>query len=350
MLVAFSSLGVIRMRTPVALVTGACGEMGHLLLPALEKKGYAVVAIDLATLPPSLASVCAESRVLSILETEALERLFREYAPEAVYHLAAMLSSKAEREPDAAHKVNVEATLDLYRMSRVVAQSTGRNVKFLFPSSIAVYGLPDAAAKNAAGALHEEDWIRPSSMYGCNKVYCEMVGTYHSRRAAKEGTPGLDFRAIRFPGLISAETLPSGGTSDFAPEMIHAAAQGKPYSCFVSEGSRLPFMTMPDAIDAFLRLEAAPAEALSVRSYNIRAFSPTAAEIRKATLEHFPEARITFEPVAFRQAIIDSWPGDVDDTKARRDWGHAPRHGLREALDDYLLPALLKRYSAGAGR
>jgi len=244
----------------------------------------------------------------------------------------------------------VDATVDLMRLSRAAAESADRGVRFLFPSSIAVYGLPDAATKASAGAVREDAWVRPSSVYGCTKVYCEMLGSYFTRRAAAEGRPGLDFRAIRFPGLISAETLPSGGTSDYAPEMIHAAAQGKPYSCFVSEGARIPFMTMPDAVDAFLRLAEADAESLSTRVYNIRAFSPSAGEIRDAVVARFPGARITFEPVPFRQAIVDSWPADVDDERARRDWGHAPRHGLREALEAYLLPALTRRYGAQAAR
>jgi nucleoside-diphosphate-sugar epimerase len=177
-----------------------------------------------------------------------------------------------------------------------------------------------------------------------------MVGTYFTARARKDATPGLDFRAIRFPGLISAETLPSGGTSDYAPEMIHAAAQGKPYACFVAPETRMPFMTMPDAVAALLRLDAAPAGRLTTRVYNIGAFSPSAAEIREATLVHYPDAEIGFEPVAWRQAIVDTWPAGVDDGKARRDWGHAPRFGLTEALKDYLVPALQTRYGVRVGR
>jgi nucleoside-diphosphate-sugar epimerase len=128
--------------------------------------------------------------------------------------------------------------------------------------------------------------------------------------------------------------------------MIHAAAQGKPYACFVGADTRMPFMTMPDAVSAILRLDEAPAARLTRRVYNIGAFSPSAGEIRAATLAHFPDARITFEPVAWRQAIVDTWPADVDDSAARRDWGHAPRHGLAEAMSEYLVPALVKRYAA----
>jgi nucleoside-diphosphate-sugar epimerase len=128
--------------------------------------------------------------------------------------------------------------------------------------------------------------------------------------------------------------------------MIHAAAQGKPYACFVGADTRMPFMTMPDAVDAIVRLDAAAADRLTTRVYNIGAFSPSAVEIKDAVLEHFPDARITFEPVPWRQSIVDTWPEDVDDTKARRDWGHAPRHRLAEAMSDYLVPALVKRYAA----
>jgi nucleoside-diphosphate-sugar epimerase len=130
--------------------------------------------------------------------------------------------------------VNVTGTVGLLRMLREQARETGRSVRFLFPSSIAVYGLPDRATKNRVGPVDEDEWAHPTALYGINKLQCEMLGTYFTARAEREGTPGIDFRSLRFPGLLSAETLPSGGTTDYAPEMIHAAAQGKPYACFVS--------------------------------------------------------------------------------------------------------------------
>jgi nucleoside-diphosphate-sugar epimerase len=330
--------------TRTALVTGANGEMGHLLLPALRAAGYELVAMDLQPLSPELASSCRAVAAGSVADASLMAGLVREHAPEVVFHLAALLSSKAERDPDLANEINVGATLHLFHLCRERARETGRDVRFVFPSSIAVFGLPGAAAKARAGAVVEEDWNRPAGMYGCNKLYDEMIGSYFASRALRDKTPGLDFRAIRFPGLISAETLPSGGTSDYAPEMIHAAAQGKPYACFVAADTRMPFMTMPDAVQATLRLDAAPASSLTTRVYNIGAFSPSAEEIRDAVLTHFPDAEITFEPVAWRQAIVDTWPADVDDRRARRDWGHAPRHDLAAALAAYLVPALLKRY------
>jgi nucleoside-diphosphate-sugar epimerase len=336
------------MSKPVALVTGAGGEMGHVLLTRLWNRGCDVVALDLAELEDSQSSMCVEKVRASILETAVLDRLLRKYRPDSVFHLAAILSTKAEAEPDLAHEVNVDGTVGLFRLCRRLAAETGRGVRFLYPSSIAVYGLPDSDAKARAGAVRETEWTSPTSMYGCNKLYGEALGSYFTGRSLSLGEPGLDFRSIRFPGLISAETVPSGGTSDYGPEMIHAAARGEPYSCFVREDTRLPFMTMPDAVDAFLQLADAQPEALSTRVYNIQAFNPTAGEFRDAVVERFPGAKVSFDPVPHRQAIVDSWPGEVDDRRARSDWGFRPRHGLREALDDYLLPALRKRYPSGS--
>jgi nucleoside-diphosphate-sugar epimerase len=231
-------------------------------------------------------------------------------------------------------------------MCRHLATDIGRSIRMMYPSSIAAYGIPDAGAKASLGAIRENECNQPSGVYGCNKIYGELMGRFFTAQATGTGRPGLDFRAIRFPGLISAETVPSGGTSDYGPEMIHAAARGERYACFVRPDTRLPFMTMPDAVEAFLDLGDAPAEHLSTRVYNIRAFSPTAAEFRDAIIEHFPDADISFEPVPGRQAIVDSWPGDVDDSLARKDWNFNPRFDFKQAIADYLLPALLKRYGS----
>jgi nucleoside-diphosphate-sugar epimerase len=154
----------------------------------------------------------------------------------------------------------------------------------------------------------------------------------------------LDFRSVRFPGLISAHTVPSGGTSDYGPEMIHAAAQKRPYACFVREDSVLPFMIMPDAVKALLKLAEAPREALTRAVYNVTSFSMSASEICKFVLEAFPEAEITFNPDQQRQRIVDSWPADLDDHDARRDWGWAPDYDRERAFKKYLIPNIVNRY------
>jgi nucleoside-diphosphate-sugar epimerase len=337
------------MTKQVALVTGASGEMGCLLVPALTKQGFEVVTLDIARIPRELGGACRETVEGSVLDFPLVEELFRKHEPTHVFHLAAILSTQAEKDPDKAHRVNVEGTYGLFRICGALSDGSRQPVRFLFPSSIAVYGLPDAETKSRQGAVRETEWTVPSAMYGCNKLYCELLGTYLSGNRAGGARPPFDFRAIRFPGLISAETLPTGGTTDYAPEMIHAAAKGKPYDCFVSEETRLPFMTMPDGVDALLRLAAADPSDLTTRVYNIRGFSASAGEIRQAVMRRFPQAEIGFRPVAARQAIVDSWPGDIDDGLARRDWGLSPRHGMSEAMDEYLVPALMERY-AGKSR
>jgi nucleoside-diphosphate-sugar epimerase len=185
-------------------------------------------------------------------------------------------------------------------------------------------------------------------MYGCNKLYCEHLGRYFTlhfqQLAAGPRRSGVDFRALRFPGLISAATKPSGGTSDYGPEMLHAAAERKPYACFVDEKARLPFMAMPDAIRSLTMLADAPAEKLTQRVYNVGAFSVTAGEIRDRVARAFPRAEVTFQRDEKRAAIVDSWPGDVDDAPARRDWGWRPDYDFERAFADYLLPGVRKLY------
>jgi threonine 3-dehydrogenase len=324
----------------ITLVTGADGEMGRALIPALAERGARIVALDLRGPAPEIEKLCLEFVPASILDERTMHELFARHRFERVFHLAAVLSSKAEQDPDLAQSVNVDGTYRIFRLCLAHAARDGRATRFLFPSSIAVYGLPDAATKARHGAVRESEWLSPAGMYGCNKLYGEILGRYLSTRRSG---PTLDFRAIRFPGLISAETLPTGGTTDYAPEMIHAAAQGQAYTCFVAESSRLPFMTMPDAVEALVALAEADPARLARRSYNIQGFSASAGELRAETLRHFPGAQIGFEPVAPRQAIVDSWPAALDDRPARDDWGLAPRHDLAHALADYLVPALRRR-------
>jgi nucleoside-diphosphate-sugar epimerase len=337
-------------RKPVILITGASGEIGHGLITRLaEETAAAIITLDLKPLDPSLDGVVSRSFTGSILDKELLETILAEYAVDAIYHLAALLSTRAEFTPVAAHQVNVEGTLNLLEFAQAQGRGQGRPVMFFYPSSIATYGLPDLDTKQRAGQVREHEWTLPTTMYGCNKLYCEHLGRYHAshyKQLDVESAPRVDFRAIRFPGLISAFTVPSGGTSDFAPEMIHAAAQRRTYACFVRPDAQIPFMAMPDAVDAILALTRADRTALGTSVYNITAFNPTAGDVRDLVADAFPGAAITFEPDLKRQAIVDSWPADVDDSAARHDWGYAPRYGLHEAFADYLIPNIRRRYES----
>jgi threonine 3-dehydrogenase len=337
-------------RKPVVLITGAGGEIGHGLIERLSRQPQrAIVTLDLARLDASIAPLVDREITGSILDRPLLERVLAEYQVELVFHLAALLSTRSEFTPLSAHQVNVEGTLNLLEFAQHEAESHGKPVTFLYPSSIAVYGLPDLRTKQAADKVKEDDWTHPTTMYGCNKLYCEQLGNYYSRHykqlAAEAASGRVDFRCVRFPGLISAVTVPSGGTSDYAPEMIHAAARGEPYAAFVRADTRIPFMAMPDGVDALLRLAAAPRGSLTRTAYNVSAFSRSAEEMRQVVAQAFPDAVITWEVDAKRQGIIDTWPADVDDSAARRDWGFASRYDFADAFTDYLIPTIRERYA-----
>jgi len=155
----------------------------------------------------------------------------------------------------------------------------------------------------------------------------------------------IDFRAVRFPGLISAHTVPTGGTSDYASEMVHAAAQSLPYSCFVRPDTRLPFMMMPDAVRSLVLLSDAPSADLSQRVYNVAGFAPSAAEISALVSEYFPESHVSYSVNPIRQSIVDSWPEDINDSAARKDFGWSPVYTFEHGFAEYLIPAVHLRYS-----
>jgi threonine 3-dehydrogenase len=329
------------------LVTGACGEIGQALVQGLAKRGgYRIVTADFMSLPDSIKNLSAEH-----VQGDLVYKIktFYDYDFDIIFHLAASLSSKAEVATEEAHRINVEGTMQLLMLAAYHAEKYGKAAKFLFPSSIAAYGMPDIETKKNAGVVKEDDWNMPHTMYGCNKLYCEKLGMYYGKYYGQKHLDAipptmLDFRAIRFPGLISAFTLPSGGTSDYGPEMLHAAAQDKPYSCFVREDTKISFMAMPDAIKSLLMLMDVPREKLSNNVYNIAAFAITADEFRQRALQAFPEAKISYEVNPRRQGIVDSWPEDVDDSLARADWDWKPDFDVDRFFDDYFLPEIRKRY------
>ncbi len=336
------------MRTASVLVTGANGEIGHGLIARLAAIGRRIVTIDIAPLEPPLAKLVRREVTGSITDTGLLERVLAEFEIDLVFHLAALLSTRSEFTPVTAHEVNVEGTLNLLEFAHHEGESHGRPVVFMYPSSVAAYGLPDLETKTRARRVREDEWNVPTTMYGCNKLYCEHLGRYYARhykQLSADPTAGrVDFRCVRFPGLISGLTSPSGGTSDYAPEMIHAAARGEPYACFVRPDTRIPFMAMPDAIEALLLLASVERSRLTRTAYNLTAFSPTAEEICHVVMKEFPDAQITWNVDEKRQRIVDSWPADVDDTAARRDWSFAPRYDFARAFDEYLIPTIRERY------
>ncbi len=329
------------------LVTGACGEIGQALVQELSRRGgYHIVTADMMLLPDSIRSLVAEHVQGDLLHKV---KTFYDYEFDLIFHLAASLSSKAEIAQEEAHRINVDGTMQLLTLAAYRSEKYKTPVKFLFPSSIAAYGMPDLLSRTQAGRVKEEEFNDPHTMYGCNKLYCEKLGTYYSNYFGQKHLdehPSImpDFRALRFPGLVSAFTLPSGGTSDYGSEMLHNAAQGKPYECFVRADTKIPFMAMPDAIKSLMLLMDAPRETLTREVYNVAAFALTAQEFRERALRAFPQAEITFKSNLRRQGIVDSWPEDIDDARARKDWGWSPDYDVDKFFDDYFLPEIRKRY------
>jgi nucleoside-diphosphate-sugar epimerase len=335
------------MRKPVVLITGAGGEIGHGLVTRLSAAGSPLITVDVSPLDVSLAPRVTREFTGSITDTSLLDRMIAEFEVDRVFHLAALLSTRSEFTPVTAHHVNVEGTLNLLEFAQRQGESHGRPVTFIYPSSIAAYGLPSLDAKATAGAVREDEYAHPTTMYGCNKLYCEQLGHYYAKyykQLSADAIPRVDFRCVRFPGLISAVTIPSGGTSDYAPEMIHAAARGELYDCFVRPDTTIPFMAMPDGIDALLALAGARRDRLTRSAYNLTAFNPSASAIRDVVVSAFPNATIGYKVDAKRQGIVDSWPAAVDDSAARADWGFAPEYDFERAFREYLIPTIRERY------
>jgi threonine 3-dehydrogenase len=335
------------MRKRAILITGASGEIGQALVKSLAKQDeMPIITLDIAPLPADIHALVTPIQG-DIMDKSLLSRLVSEYEIDTIYHLAALLSTRAEFSPEAAHKVNVEGTLGLLNLAAEQSEWRDEPVKFFFPSSIAAYGLPDMETKLAYTRVREWEWNNPRTMYGCNKLYCEQLGIYYSkyyRQLAADLPVMLDFRCLRFPGLISAFTVPSGGTSDYGPEMLHYAAQKKPYACFVREDVRIPFMVMPDAVKSILMLTSAPRSSLKHSVYNVTSFSLSAAEFREWVIKFFPDAQITFQPDLKRQAIVDTWPADLDDSAAKRNWGWLPEYDMQRSFAEYLVPNIRNMY------
>jgi threonine 3-dehydrogenase len=301
------------------LVTGAGGQVGMDLLRVLQARGDEVHASDVSS--PASKTPDVPWHSLDVTDQPAFDALVGEIHPECIFHLAAILSARGEADPLRTYAVNQTGTLNLLEACR---RHEVRQV--LFTSTIAAFGppLPEPVGDDVA--------LRPTTMYGVTKVAGELLGSYYHTRY------GLDFRAVRFPGLISA-VLPGGGTSDYAPLMYSESLRTGGYEAFCRPDAAIPLMYMPDGLRALVELAAAPRERLTRCVYNIAAFSPTAQAIADDVARAIPGARITFKPDPVRQAILDSWPRTLDDGLARRDWDWRPHYDLPRMTDD-LVPKL----------
>jgi nucleoside-diphosphate-sugar epimerase len=331
-----------------ALITGISGEVGHGLIKKLHSQGYKVVAADIKEPEGEISEYIDQFYSCDISDKEGVDKIFEEKHFDIIFHLASILSTGGEKNPELAAKVNIEGTLNLLEAATNQSLADKKAIKFIFPSSIAAYGIPNLKVKGERKKVKEDEYLNPITIYGISKLACENLGNYFSKNYKLLGEINrdnlIDFRCVRFPGLLSPDTVPSGGTSDYGPEMIHAAAQGKNYECFVREDSRIPFMAMADAADVLTSLAEAPKENLKSFVYNVQGFSVSALQIYDMTKKFFPNFEITYKINEERQAIVDSWPEDVDDTNAQKDWGWKPKYNYKKTFSEYLIPKIKQRY------
>jgi nucleoside-diphosphate-sugar epimerase len=304
------------------LITGALGQIGSELAPALRERYGAdrVVASDLRIMPAQLAAGEGIYEHLDCTQMQPILELMRRYDIGTVYHLAALLSAVAEEKPHAAWSINMGG---LYNVLEAARQY---RCQLFFPSSIGAFG-PSTPRRHTP----QETIQRPTTMYGVTKVAGELLCDYYASRF------GVDSRGLRFPGLISYVAPPGGGTTDYAVEIFHHALRYRRYTCFLRPDTRLDMMYMPDAIQAMIALMDADAGRLKYRNaYNITAMNITPAELAAEVGKHVAGFAIDYEIDPVRQSIADSWPESLDSRAASEDWGFAPRFGLAAMTTDML--------------
>jgi nucleoside-diphosphate-sugar epimerase len=291
------------------LVTGAFGQIGSELVPALQRElgKEAVIAVGNRNIP---ADFNGRVETLALPDRQGLEVLIKKYQADTIYHLVSLLSATGEKDPDLAWNLNVNSLKDVLDLAREY------KLKVFWPSSIAAFG-PSTPRQ----ATPQQTVLEPTTMYGVTKVAGELMCQYYALKY------GLDVRSLRYPGLISWKAEPGGGTTDYAVAIFYEAIKSGKYDCFVKAETVLPMMYMDDAIRGTLALMQAPADKLTVRtSYNFAGLSFSAAELAAEINKQLP-VKVTYSPDQ-RQQIADSWPQSIDDSRARADWGWQPEFDL----------------------
>jgi len=314
------------------LVTGSAGQIGSELTMALREKfgNNNVVATGRKTKPSSTILESGPFEILDVTNKETIESLIKKYDIDTIYNMAAILSAVGEDHPQLCWNVNVNGLLNIldlaveYDLTRVFV-----------PSSIAVFG-PETPKENTP----QETILKPTTMYGVSKVSGELLGDYYFNKF------GLDVRGMRYPGIISNETLPGGGTTDYAVEIFYEAIKNQRYNCFVKEETMLPMMYMPDCIKATLDLMDADISSLQHHAdFNVTAMSFTAEDLAEEIRKHIPSFSCEFNP-DFRQTIADSWPSTIDDSAARNEWNWKPEYDLSKMTEE-MIEVLGKRHKKG---
>jgi nucleoside-diphosphate-sugar epimerase len=314
------------------LVTGATGQIGSELTPALRKKygNDNVIAAGHHRKPTDALMNSGPFEVIDTSQKENILSVVKKHGVDTIYHLAGILSASGEQNPQLAWSVNMGSLYNVLEIAREQRLS-----RIFWPSSIAVFGPTAPRIKTP-----QETVLLPTTMYGVAKVAGELLCNYYFTKF------GTDIRGLRYPGIISSETPPGGGTTDYSVEMFYEALKKKRYTCFVRGDTVLPMMYMPDCIKATIDLmEADPSSVKRHDSYNLTAMSFSAAELAAEIKKHIPEFKCEYKP-DFRQKIADSWPMSIDDSAARKDWGLKPVFDLSKMTEDMIMK-LSKKLSEG---
>jgi nucleoside-diphosphate-sugar epimerase len=309
------------------LVIGAAGQIGSELVPALRKKygNDNVVATGRKTPLPDAVKKSGPVIYLDALEKNLLSKVLYEYEIDTIFHMASILSATGEKMPQTAWDINLNGLINVLEVSRRY------NVdRIIWPSSIAAFG-PTTPRENTPNITV----LQPTTMYGITKVAGELLAEYYYKKYE------LDIRSMRLPGIISSETLPGGGTTDYAVEIFYEAIKNKKYTCFLREDTVLPMMYMPDCSKCMIDLLESDISNLKRRVYNITGMSFSAGELAAEIKKNIPDFKIDYNP-DFRQAIADSWPMSIDDSLAREEWGWNPQYDLSKMTRD-MIEILSKR-------
>lgn len=300
------------------LVLGANGQIGTVLCKALVKR-YGKQNVILSDIREPKEQI-SQFEIIDVCDKAHIAKVIDQFQINTIYHLAAILSGNGEKNPALTWKINHDATVQLFDLC------VEKKIQTIFyPSSIAIYGSTTPKINTP-----QYTSFNPSTVYGISKLTGEMWSAYYHRRY------GLDVRSIRYPGVIGWQSIPEGGTTDYAVEIYHGAIKEKYYNCFLRANTRLPMIYMDDVIRATIQLMEAPSENLTVRtSYNLASMSFTPEELYESIKQFIPEFKIEYKP-DFRQQIADSWNESIDDSNAQRDWGWKPEFDLQSMTADMI--------------
>lgn len=321
-----------KLETKKILVTGSVGQIGSELTLALRRKygNDNVVATGRKTKPSEILLNSGPFEFIDITDRKSVEKVVKEYNVDTIYNMAAILSAVGEEKPLLCWDVNINGLYNILEIAREFEMA-----KVFVPSSIAAFG-PETPQENTP----QETILKPKTMYGVTKVAGELLGDYYFKRF------GLDVRGVRYPGIISSETLPGGGTTDYAVEIFYEAIKNKKYTCFVKKDTVLPMMYMPDCIKGTIDLMETDIKNLKHHcDFNMASMSFSAEELANEIKKHIPDFVCKYKP-DFRQAIADTWPKTINDISARKEWGWKPKYNISTMTKD-MLDKLGKRYEQG---